>query len=181
MKITEEIFYIPFLTLSLQNLVCNLYFEQISIWMSHEFQVLNSHMWLVAMVLNNKKKFLIQRQTWPSNIPFINSGYTPWSERVQLTPFRRSSLFSMTATEYRSKIEATCPRLSTERWVSQDQHSGVLTPRVVLFGKHHAVNTFSYMADFKYFTTFENTLGLLFSRKTLLVDLHMCLSDLHLA
>ena len=60
MKITEEIFYIPFLTLSLQNLVCNLYFEQISIWMSREFQVLNSHMWLVAMVLNNKKIFLFR-------------------------------------------------------------------------------------------------------------------------
>lgn len=152
--------------------MCNLYFQQISIQTSHISSSQQTHVARLWYWTAQSWKLLIGRQTWLSNIPFINSGYTPW---VQLIPFGGLCLFSITDTEYRSRIEVTCPKSSTEWWKSQDEHSDVLTPRAMLFPKHHTA--FSHKADFKYFTTFENTLGLLFPRKTLLVVLHMCLSD----
>ena len=56
-------------------MVRNLYFQQISIWTSHEFQVLNSHMWPVAMVLNSKE---LKVTYWEANLAFKYSIHKFW-------------------------------------------------------------------------------------------------------
>lgn len=72
-------------------------------------------MWLMATILiSTELKLIIVGQTWPSNIPFVIPGYTPWSERIQLIPFGGLSLLSITGSGYRYRIEVTCPRPSTE-------------------------------------------------------------------
>lgn len=51
-KIINEIFYIPFFMLSLQNRACILHSQHISVWTT--FQTFTSHTWLMATILTRQ-------------------------------------------------------------------------------------------------------------------------------
>lgn len=52
LKIMNETFYVLCFILSLQNLVCSLHLQPISVQTS-QYEVIKSHMWLVITVLDN--------------------------------------------------------------------------------------------------------------------------------
>lgn len=63
---------------------------------------------LVAIVLDStelESYLLIVRQSWPPQNSISNSGYVPWSEKVQLHPARGLSLIQYYRYGHRSGIE----------------------------------------------------------------------------